>query len=115
MKENRIDTAIFDNCTFSHFQGAGRPCASHITGTVIELSGDIGPAMPWLKQNMANCGYNQKARIISFRKNNMGVVIQPRKITVYNTEEEGAALKVVDFLKGIMTARGKITGEVKAT
>ena len=73
-----------------------------MTRAVIELSGDISPAMPHMSRHIEGCAYSPETSIMGFRFKDMGVIVEARKITVNLVDDEAAAREVVDWLKNIM-------------
>lgn len=69
-----------------------------ITRAVIELTGDISPAMPLMKKHIESCGYNPQTPIAAFRYKDFGVIVERDIITVNNAEDEATAQAVIDFL-----------------
>ena len=62
-----------------------------ITRAVVELSGDISPAMPRMQRLIEGCGYNPEAHIAAFRFKDMGVIVERNKIIINNAEDEAKA------------------------
>ncbi len=73
-----------------------------MTRAVIELSGDISPAMPHMSRLIEGCAYNPGANIMGFRVKGMGVIVEAHKITINNAEDEVTAKAVIDWLKNII-------------
>jgi hypothetical protein len=69
-----------------------------MTRAVIELSGDISPAMPHMSQSIEGCAYNPEANLMAFRLKDMPVLIESHQITIYNAEDEATAKTVMDWL-----------------
>ena len=96
MDKEHLDKSAFENYKISIVQGGG--CCGAGTQAVIELSGDISPAMPRMKRLIESCGYNPKAHVAAFRFRDMGVIVQRNKIIVNNAEDEATAKTVMDWL-----------------
>ena len=75
-----------------------------MTHAVIELSGDISPAMPYLSRLIKGCAYNPEANLMSFRLRGMGVIVYAQKIVINDVEDEATARTVIDWLRDIMNA-----------
>lgn len=58
--------------------------------------------MPIIHQRVAGCSYIPDGRLVAFNIRNMPVVIQPKKITIYNTESELEAQGFIDWLNNIV-------------
>ena len=78
-----------------------------MTRAVIELSGDISPAMPHMSRSIEGCAYNPEAHIMAFRLKDMPVIVECHRITVYNAEDEATAQKAVDWLINIISGTDK--------
>jgi hypothetical protein len=48
------------------------------------------------------CAYSPEANVAAFNFRNMPVVIESKKIMIYNAENEAEAQVVVDWLKDIL-------------
>jgi ArsR family metal-binding transcriptional regulator len=80
------------------------------TRAVIELSGDISPAMPRMKRLIETCGYNPDVPVAAFRFKDMGVIVERHKITITNAEDEATAKTVMDWLINTLNGtNGKVT------
>ncbi len=73
-----------------------------MTRAVVELSGDISIAMPNMSGLIKGCAYNPEANLMGFRFRDMGVIVEARKITINNAENEAAAKTVIDWLRDIV-------------
>jgi ArsR family metal-binding transcriptional regulator len=73
-----------------------------MTRAVIELSGDISPAMSHMSRLIEGCAYNPGANIMGFRVKGMGVIVEAHKITINNAEDETEARRVVDWLRDVV-------------
>lgn len=67
--------------------------------------------MPDLKAAIEGCAYNPHSKIMGFRYLNRGVIVEARKITINETEDEETAKKVIVWLKGVLTSKGLKNGE----
>jgi ArsR family metal-binding transcriptional regulator len=113
MDKKLMGKSAFENYKISIVQGGGCPCAGQITRAVIELSGDISPAMPRMKRLIETCGYNPDVPVAAFRFRDMGVIVERNKITITNTEDEATAQTVIDFLKNIVNTSDEIATKVE--
>ena len=98
MVEPGPDTSILDNCRIT-FIGAGAQIDNYLTRAVIELSGDISPAMPHLSRVIENCAFNPLVKTMAFRFQNMPVVVSSDTITINNMSDLAAAHRFLDWLK----------------
>jgi hypothetical protein len=96
MDKEHLDKSAFENYKTSIVEVRG--CCWAGTQAVIELSGDISPAMPRMKRLIEGCGYNPKAHVAAFCFRDMGVIVEPRKIIINNAEDEATAQTVMDWL-----------------
>jgi ArsR family metal-binding transcriptional regulator len=78
-----------------------------VARAVIELSGDISPALPLISRLVKGCGYNPKAHLAAFNLKGTPVIIEANEITIYGTEDEAAARKVMEWLKEILNSADK--------
>jgi hypothetical protein len=101
MEKKRLDTSVLDNCKIS-FIGAGARVDNYVTRAIIELAGDITPAMLRLSKVIENCGYNSEVKTLAFRFQNMPVVVLANTITVNNMWDLETAQKFLDWLKSRM-------------
>ncbi len=69
---------------------------------VIELTKDIRDYLPYLSQKIEGCYYNAESHTASFRKENVVLVIEATKITIYLIENEIAARNILDWLENIL-------------
>ena len=58
-----------------------------MTRAVIELQGDLSPAMPLMSRLIKGCGYNSKAHVAAFRLGDMGVIVKPREVIITHVED----------------------------
>jgi ArsR family metal-binding transcriptional regulator len=96
MDKERLDKSAFENYKISVVEVRG--CCSAGTRAVIELSGDISPAMPRMKRLIETCAYNPDVPVAAFRFKDMGVIVERNKITITNAEDEATAETVMDWL-----------------
>ncbi len=59
-----------------------------MTRAVIELSGDLSPAMPHLKRVIKGCAYNPEEHILSFNREGKSVIVYAQKIVINNADED---------------------------
>ena len=69
-----------------------------MTRAVIELSGDLSPVMPRMSRLIEGCAYNPEANLMGFRYKDMGVIVEAKKITINNAEDEATARTVMNWL-----------------
>jgi hypothetical protein len=69
-----------------------------MTRAVIELSGDLNPAMPVLARSIEGCAYSPEGHSMGFCFENMGVIVERRRIIINNAEDEAQAWIVMDWL-----------------
>jgi hypothetical protein len=69
-----------------------------MTRAVIELSGDISPAMPHMSRSIEGCAYNPEVHVMAFRLKDMPVIVESHQITIYNAEDEAMVRTVMDWL-----------------
>lgn len=111
MGKKLMGKSAFENYKISIVQGGGCPCAGRITRAVIELSGDISPAMPRMERLIETCGYNPKAHVAAFRFKDMGVIVERNKIIINNAEDEATAQTVMDWLKNIINNTDEVVAK----
>lgn len=58
-------------------------------------------------KHIETCGVSHEPPGAAFRFNNHGVVIDPREITVYETEDPAVAREVVELLKKLESSGGQ--------
>ena len=73
-----------------------------MTRAVIELSGDLSPVMPRVSRLIEGCAYNPEANLMGFRYKDMGVIVEAKKITINNAEDEAIARTVLNWLLKII-------------
>ncbi len=71
---------------------------------VINFANNISPMMPLWSKVIEGCGYNPDALIMAFRYLDMGIIVEPRRIIINNTEDIETAQSVIDWLNGIIKA-----------
>ena len=96
MDKEHLDKSAFENYKISVVEVRG--CCSTGIRAVIELSGDISPAMPRMKGLIETCAYNPDVPVASFRFKDMGVIVERNKITITNAEGEATGKTVMDWL-----------------
>ena len=72
-----------------------------MTRAVIKLSGDISPLMPLLSRRIAGCAYHPEVKLMAFRRKNMTVTVDPRRINLQNVEDEATAKTFMEWLVSI--------------
>jgi ArsR family metal-binding transcriptional regulator len=58
--------------------------------------------MPLMSRLIEGCGYNSEAHLAAFNLRNMAVVLERKKITIYNAENEAEAKAIMDWLKNMI-------------
>jgi ArsR family metal-binding transcriptional regulator len=106
MGKQQPDKSPFENYKISIVEVRGC-CMGGMTQAVIELSGDISPAMPRMKRLIEGCAYNPDVPIAAFRFSDMGVIVKRNKITITNAEDEATAKTVMDWLKNTINGTGE--------
>jgi hypothetical protein len=56
--------------------------------------------MPLMSKTIEGCAYNPSANSAAFNIRNMPVVIESKKITIYNAESAAEARGIIDWLEG---------------
>ena len=74
-----------------------------MTRAVIELSSDISNAMPDMNRLIEGCGYSPEAKTMGFSYKGLGVIVEAKKITVNNAEDEATARTVMDWLRDFIS------------
>ncbi|MDD5082506.1 MAG: putative zinc-binding protein [Dehalococcoidales bacterium] len=104
----QIDKPAAENYTISVVRGGGGcPCQNWMLRGIVELPRDISAEMPAMSKLIEGCAYNPKTNIMSFRVQGMGVILEPRKITVNVIKDEAEARKVIDWVRGIQDITSK--------
>ena len=74
---------------------------------VIEFPGDISPAMSQMSQVIWGCAYSPQAKVAAFRYENMRVIVERSRITIYGAEDESTAQGVIKWLISKIYGTGK--------
>lgn len=69
-----------------------------MTRAVIEVWGDIGPAMDRMSKLIEACAYSPIANGLAFRVHNMRVVVERKRVLIYNVKNEASARAVMEWL-----------------
>ncbi len=85
----------------------------NVTRAVIELSEDISPAMPLMKEKIDGCGYNPEVPVAAFRYENLGVIDEKNRIIINNAVDETAAQMVIGLLKDIIRNADEKTAKME--
>jgi len=104
MNKEQLDESAFKNYKISIVKGGGCPCQAGMIRAVVALSGDISTAMPLMSRLIEGCAYNSEANLLGFRVKDMGVIVEARKITINNAEDETTAKTVMDWLRDFVNA-----------
>jgi len=107
MNKEQLDESAFKNYKISIVKGGGCPCQARMIRAVVALSGDISTAMPLMSRLIEGCAYNSEANLMGFRVKDMGVIVEARKITINNAEDEATAKAVMNWLKEIINTTDK--------
>jgi ArsR family metal-binding transcriptional regulator len=107
MSKQQSEKSALENYKISIVQVQGCPCAGRTTLAVIELSGDISPALPRMKRLIESCGYNPKAHVAAFRFKDTGVIVERHKITITNAKDKATAQTVMDWLINTINGTGQ--------
>jgi len=102
MNKEQLDESAFKNYKISIVKGGGCPCQAGMIRAVVALSGDISTAMPLMSRLIEGCAYNSEANLLGFRVKDMGVIVEARKITINNAEDETTAKTVMDWLRDVV-------------
>ena len=98
------------NPKISIVQGGGCPCQAGMIRAVVELSADIGTAMPRMSKLIEGCAYNPEVNIMGFCVQGMGVIVEAHKITINKAENEAEARMVMDYLRDVVNATDESRG-----
>ena len=81
-----------------------------MTRAVIELSEDLIPVMSRVSSLIEGCAYNPETNLMGFNYKGMGVIVESKKITINNAEDEATAREVMNWLLNkINGISGKVT------
>jgi ArsR family metal-binding transcriptional regulator len=108
MPADIFDTSLLENCRISIVKGRACRCEEDKTGAIIELNGDISPAMPCLSRAIDSCGYNAAAKVLAFRVGKLGVVINADKITLIDVADIKTAHDFLDWLRDKIKTSGVV-------
>ena len=95
------------NYKISIVRGGGCPCQAWMRRAVVELSRDISPIMPYISKVIEGCAYNPEAKIMGFRHKDMGVIVEARRITINNADDEATARTIIDWLRSVINTNEK--------
>lgn len=74
-----------------------------MTRAVIELSGDISPAMPHMSKLIEGCAYNPKNHIMAFHLEDTSIVVERDKILINKVEDEASAQGIIEWLRDVLS------------
>jgi hypothetical protein len=60
--------------------------------------------MPLIKKRVEGCSYNPEAHVAAFNLRNMPVIIEAKKIIIYNPPDLAEAQGVIDWLANVTKA-----------
>lgn len=66
---------------------------------VIDFSEDISTLMPDLCRVIDGCAYDPVRKKMAFRAKGMGVVVEPRRISITDAGNTAAAIAVIEWLR----------------
>ena len=78
-----------------------------MTRAVINIWGDINPALEKISKLIEDCAYSPEANGIAFRVQDMRVVVEDKKIIIYDVRNEARAKAVMEWF--INLTNGKVT------
>ena len=113
MNKEKLDKSAFKNYKISIVKGGGCPCQAGLIRAVVEISADISTIMPHMSRLIKGCAYNPEAHLMGFRYKDMGVIVEAKKITINNAEDEATARTVIDWLRKIINTTEKAITEVE--
>jgi hypothetical protein len=68
-----------------------------VTRAVIDLQGDTSPVMPRINKIIEGCSYSPEKNILGFSYKGLGVIVEPKRITINNAADEATAKEVMDW------------------
>ena len=83
-------------------EGGGCACQAGMTRAVVDLSDDLTKAMQGISELIKGCAYNPKINRMGFCRNGMGIIIEPKKMTIHKAADEATAKSVIEWLKDIV-------------
>jgi hypothetical protein len=83
-------------------EGGGCACQAGMTRAVVVLSDDLTTAMQGISELIKGCAYNPKINRMGFCRDGMGIIIEPKKMTIHKATDEAAAGSVIEWLKDIV-------------
>ncbi len=60
--------------------------------------------MPLIKERVEGCSYSPEAHVAAFNLRNMPVIIEAKKIIIYNPQDLAEAQGVMDWLTNVIEA-----------
>ena len=102
MQINSEYDSAFENYTISFFPASSDGWewqGGKMARAVIELSGNITSSMQRICEVNDSCRCNPSEKLASFYLNNACVIVEERKITVYNARDETHVKDLIDWLR----------------
>ena len=84
-----------------------------MTRAVIELSHDIGEYIPDLAKAINGYGFDFHGLSVGFRFEDLPVIIEKNRITVFGTFDEAIAYRVMDWLNDKMLQMETVTNHTE--
>jgi hypothetical protein len=81
-----------------------------MTRAVIELPRDIGDMIPDLAQAINSYGLDSHKPSVGFRFEDLPVIVERNRVTVYGAYEEATARRLIDWLNDKITQLEKAAG-----
>jgi len=69
---------------------------------IASLSEDIGEALPYLASVIKLCSYDDNTKTLTFRHDDKGVALYPRRITVTKLQDREEAKRVLEQLRDLI-------------
>jgi ArsR family metal-binding transcriptional regulator len=70
-----------------------------MTRAVIELAHDISKVMPVLCKTIPGCAYEQTGHTMGFRLGDHSVIIEGRRMIIFNADSEEKAKAVIEWIQ----------------
>ncbi|MFC1953154.1 hypothetical protein ACFLWR_03385 [Chloroflexota bacterium] len=64
---------------------------------VIEFTENISPIMPQIYRVIEGCAYNNESHVAAFRYDDMRVIVENKKITIYGAEEKHTVERIISW------------------
>ncbi len=79
-----------------------------MTRAVIELEHDTTSVLPVLSRAIEGAGFNPEGDTLGFRFEDMSVLVERRKVTVYGAGDEATAERVMHWLVSRIDNQGQM-------